>query len=133
MKEEKKFTIEVTENQLRLIASCVEDMHRFAAGQTELSNFTTLLSENSKELRDKLKRLNPLVIPQIPGASYSWNGGCCPNERQRKFIAKTYAIYREIYHFLAVMNNRDNVYSSGTLTCKDSLPLPIIKEVTDSK
>lgn len=132
MEKEKKFTIEVTESQLRLIASCVEDMHRFAAGQTKLWNFTCLLN-NGSQVRNKLSKLQPLVTPQIPGASYSWNGGCCPNEKQREFIAKTYAIYREIYHFLAIMNGRDNVYTSDTLTCKGSLPLPIIKEVSDSK
>lgn len=132
MDKEKKFTIEVTESQLNLMASCIEDMHRFAAGQTELWNFTFLL-DNGSRVRNRLSKLQPLVTPQIPGASYSWNGGCCPNEKQREFIAKTYALYREIYHFLTVKDKLHNVYSSDTLTCKESLPLPIIREVPDSK
>ena len=36
----KKYRITLTEEQLRLIADCVEDCHRFACGQTELWNTT---------------------------------------------------------------------------------------------
>lgn len=34
--KEKKFRITVSESQLRMISACVEDCHRFMAGQTEL-------------------------------------------------------------------------------------------------
>ena len=37
-----KWRIEVTEHQLRLMAQCVEDCHRFIGGQMELSNLCTL-------------------------------------------------------------------------------------------
>ena len=42
-KKEKKWRIELTEHQLRLIANCVEDCHRFIAGQMELNNSTACL------------------------------------------------------------------------------------------
>lgn len=34
--KEKKWRIEVTEHQLRLMAQCIEDCHRFIGGQMEL-------------------------------------------------------------------------------------------------
>lgn len=49
------------------------------------------------------------------------------DEHQRKFIAKTYAIYREILH--KIVNN--GVYKRPTLTCEEGGELPIIKEVED--
>ena len=39
----KKYRITLTEEQLRLIADCAEDCHRFACGQTELWNTTLQL------------------------------------------------------------------------------------------
>ena len=35
-KSEQKYTLTVTESQLRLIADCVEDISRFMGGQMEL-------------------------------------------------------------------------------------------------
>lgn len=117
--KEKKYLIELTENQLKLIANCVEDCHRFAGGQVELFNTTARL-DNEIEITKGLKGLKNLVTPHLPyNASYCWNGGRCPNDNQRKFIAQTYPIYREILHFLAVENNLDNVYTSPTLTCEE--------------
>lgn len=126
-----KYQIELNEEQLRLIAHCVEDIHRFMAGQTELSNCTPCL-EKYEELRDKLEELQPLVTPNLTrNASYGWSGGDCPNKYQRKIIAKTYPIYREIYHFLAVKNNNGfSVYNSDTLTCPEGGEPIKIKEIT---
>ena len=123
--EQKKWRIELTEHQLRLIANCVEDCHRFIAGQTELSNSITCLKHYFK-LREELDKLQPLVTPLLGrGASYGWNGGSCPNNNQRKFIAETYYLYREIYHQLTLEAAKDkdmgwNVYLSETLTCNES-------------
>lgn len=128
----KKYRIECTEEQLHMIANCVEDCSRFAAGQMELWNTTSrcAFGDNYYELHFKLRELQPLMTPALGrGSSYSWFGGNCPNEPQRKFIAKTYGIYREILHYL----NRDaegcNVYKSETLTCKDSVPLIKVEEI----
>ena len=91
----------------------------------ELSNSTACLKHYS-ELSDELRKLQPLVTPELGrGASYGWNGGSCPNDNQRKFLAETYYLYREIYHkmTLEAAKHKDmgwNVYLSETLTCNES-------------
>ena len=123
--KQKKWRIELTEHQLRLIANCVEDCHRFIAGQTELSNSITCLKHYFK-LREELDKLQPLVTPLLERrAAYSWDGGSCPNKNQRKFIAETYYLYREIYHQVTLdeakhRNMGWNVYFGEPLTCNES-------------
>ena len=123
--KEKKWRIELTEHQLRLIANCVEDCHRFIAGQMGLSNSTVYL-QHYCELSDELDKLQHLVTPLLEcGASYGWNGSSCPYKPQRKFIAETYYLYREIYHqlILDMSKNKNmycNVYLDETLTCDES-------------
>ena len=91
----------------------------------ELSNSTSCLTHHL-ELKEELEKLQPLVTPRLGrGASYGWNGGNCPNEDQRKFLAETYYLYREIYHqlILDMSNNKNmycNVYLDETLTCNES-------------
>ena len=122
---EKKWRIELTEHQLMLMAKCVEDCSRFIGGQMELSNSTNCL-KHSCHLGEELSRLQSFVTPELGcGASYGWNGGSCPDENQRKFIAETYYLYREIYHQVTLDKAKDedmgwNVYLGETLTCKDS-------------
>ena len=125
-----KYQIELNEEQLYLIAHCVEDIHRFMGGQMELSNCTSSLDE-CRELRNKLRELQPLVTPDLPhNSSYGWSGSDCPNKYQREIIAKTYPIYREIYHFFAVKNDQEyNVYHSDTLTCPEGGEPIKIKEI----
>ena len=123
--KEKKWRIELTEHQLRLMAQCVEDCHRFIGGQMELSNSTACL-KHYRELIDELGKLQPFVTPLLGrGASYGWNGGSCPDDNQRKFLAETYYLYREIYHQLTLeaANHKNmglNVYLCETLTCNES-------------
>lgn len=84
--KEKKWRIELTEHQLRLIANCVEDCHRFIGGQMGLSNSTACL-KHYRELSEEIGKLQHLVTPLLGlGASYGWNGGSCPDENQRKFM-----------------------------------------------
>ena len=123
--KEKKWRIELTEHQLMLLAKCVEDCHRFIGGQMELSNSTSCLTHHL-ELSEELSKLQPLVTPRLGrGASYGWNGGSCPNEDQRKFLAETYYLYREIYHQITLdeAKYKDiglDVYLGETLTCDES-------------
>ena len=123
--EEKKWRIELTEHQLRLIANCVEDCHRFIGGQMELSNSTACL-KHGRHLGEELSTLQAFVTPLLErGASYGWNGGSCPDKNQRRFIAETYYLYREIYHQLTLeaAKHKDmgwNVYLGETLTCSES-------------
>lgn len=120
-----KWRIELTEHQLRLMAQCIEDCHRFVGGQMELSNSTACL-DNYHTLSKKLNELQPLVTPQLErGASYGWNGGSCHNYKQRKFLAETYYLYREIYHQMTIEDAKQkdmgwNVYLDDTLTCSES-------------
>ena len=123
--KEKKWRIELTEHQLWLMAQCIEDCHRFIAGQTELSNSITCL-KHYRELGEALGKLQPLVTPELRrNAAYGWSGGSCPDKNERKFIAETYYLYREIYHQLTLEAAKDkdmgwNVYLSETLTCAES-------------
>ena len=127
MKEKKqiKWRIELTEHQLKLIANCVEDCHRFIGGQMELSNSTSCLTHHL-ELSEELGKLQQFVAPNLGrGASYGWSGGSCPNENQRKFLAETYYLYREIYHQVTLDDAKHrymdwNVYLGETLTCDES-------------
>ena len=124
--KEKKWRIELTEHQLRLMAQCIEDCHRFIAGQTELINSTACLIKHYRELSEELVRLQPLVTPLLGrGASYGLDGSSCPDDNQRKFLAETYYLYREIYHKLTIeeATSKDiglNVYLGETLTCSES-------------
>lgn len=134
-KSEQKYTLTVTESQLRLIADCVEDMSRFMGGQMELWNATSRL-DNFIELKERLNDLHSLVTPDLSrNASYGWNGGGCPNKNQEEFIAKTYAIYREIRHKMRELNRKPVeeydycVYDSPTLTCELGGELPVIEKV----
>ena len=123
--KEKKLRIELTEHQLRLMAQCIEDCHRFICGQMELSNSTSCLTRHLV-LCEQLSELQPLVTPHLGrGSSYGWNGGSCPDKSQRKFLAETYYLYREIYHQITIdeAKYKDmgwNVYLGETLTCDES-------------
>lgn len=123
--KEKKWRIELTAHQLRLMAQCIEDCHRFIGGQMELSNSTSFLTRRLV-LCEELSKLHTLVTPLLGrGASYGWDGGSCPDKSQRKFIAETYYLYREIYHQMTIEDAKHkdigwNVYLGETLTCDES-------------
>lgn len=123
--KDNKWRIELTEHQLLLMAQCIEDCHRFIGGQMELSNSTSCLTRHL-ELSEELGKLQQFVAPNLGrGASYGWSGGSCPNENQRRFLAETYYLYREIYHQITIEDakNKDigwNVYLGETLTCDES-------------
>lgn len=91
----------------------------------ELSNSTACL-KHYRELSQELGKLQTFVTPELGrGASYGWSGGSCQNENQRKFIAETYYLYREIYHKMTIEDAKHkdmswNVYLGETLTCKYS-------------
>jgi hypothetical protein len=126
-KTEKKYRITLSERQLYRVIECVEDIHRFIGGQVEMYNATCML-DNMHELHNKMrKEIYPLVVPELYrqhgfNASYGWDGSTCPNKHQKKFLAETYYLYRELLHQLTLMRNSGeyNVYNSPTLTCEDS-------------
>lgn len=128
-KKESKYIVELTGRQLKLISDCVEDCCRFMAGQTCLDNIVSG-HYNRMRIKDDLDKLHYSVTPYLPrGASYSWNGGDCRDDYQRKFIAETYPIYREILHFFADEDDLNNVYRSATLTCEEGgAPIKICRK-----
>ena len=91
----------------------------------ELSNSTSCLTHHL-ELSQELCKLQKFVTPLLErGASYGWDVGYCPDDNQRKFIAETYYLYREIYHQLTLeaAKHKDmdwNVYLGETFTCDES-------------
>ena len=120
----KKYQITVSEEQLRLIASAVEDWHRFLAGQCDMHN-AVLYLDNYYKIRTILKEIEQF----IPLCDWAGNGAEYNNHR--KAIAMSYSIYREIYHYFAMQQTQDilNVYQSETLTCADSGELIKIKQI----
>lgn len=127
---DRKFQIILNEQQLNLIAACVEDCCRFLCGQTELWHTTLQLPKNCRELRDKLEELHSLVTPDLPkGASYGWSGRDCPDEWQRKTIAETYYLYRTMLYALHRDDEHWSVYKDAALRCADSGEVIKIEEV----
>lgn len=116
------YTITLNEEQLMLISHCIEDIHRFLAGDPTLRYTASALdSENCNILRKRLEQLKPLITPKLLlYEEYDWAGNGCPNENQRKLIAQTYSLYREMIHQYTIANGINNVYSSPTLRCEDS-------------
>ena len=126
----KRYTVEVNEHQLRLIAQCIEDLNRFYSGQMGLSNTANILDTKRKVmLQDELDKLKAIVTPDIHDGYYGWSGAGCGNEIQRKFLAESYYLYREIYHQLVNPDDTWSMYNGETLRCADSGDPIIVKEV----
>ena len=133
-----QYTIKCNKEQLMLIANAVEDWSRFLSGQCEMWNATSLIddTEDMHDCRKTLDRMvKPYVTPELGAdASYGWSGGGCPNDNQRKAIAMSYGVYRQIRHVMAIGRKGDTycVYNSPTLTCEEQGPLiQIEKTETD--
>jgi hypothetical protein len=113
----KKYKIELSEEQLSLIAQCLEDVSRFASGQWTMQNTIEAMvkglpfDEQIKkrdEAEEHLKQAKKLLLPEIfDNSSKGYNGS--------EFIGNTYQIYRTILYQLAKENNWNNVYSSPAL------------------
>jgi len=112
-----KYTIELSEDQMRLIADCLEDISRFAAGQHEMRHtieemlrgwqFDTAM-EKRDQIEAHLKGIRQILFPTMPiNASLGYD--------ETEFIGNTYQIYRTILHRLAMDNDWNNVYSSPAL------------------
>jgi hypothetical protein len=113
----KKYRIELSEEQMRIVCGCLDDISRFAAGQVNL-NYTIsemlrgLPIDEHLEKRDQveahLSEIKRILLPDHPSnASKGYNGS--------PFIGNIYQIYRIMMYQLAIDNNWDNVYSSPAL------------------
>lgn len=131
----KKYTITLTEEQMRLIAEGMEDYHRFLAGECRMANATQYVqpAQDMHNLRDNLEMVAHMRMSHnLPyGSSYDWAGTHCPDDHHRKAIAMSYMIYREILHHFAMQRPKDtwNCLQNQTLTCEDQGPLIKIEEV----
>ena len=112
-----KYRIELSEEQMSVIAQCLEDVSRFASGQLELRYTVEEMlrglpfDEQMKrrdEVENLLKQVKRVLLPDLPdNGSKGYNGS--------EFIGNTYQIYRTILHQFAKDKNWDNVYSSSAL------------------
>lgn len=117
MEQNKKYKIELSEEQMFLIAHCLEDVSRFASGQWELrctieEMLRGLPFDEQMKRREiaegLLKEVKKILLPDLlDNQSKNYNGS--------EFIGNTYQIYRTIFHQLAIDNNWNNVYSSPAL------------------
>lgn len=112
-----KYRIELSEEQMSVIAQCLEDVSRFASGQWEMQNTIEAMVkglpfEEQIKRRDKAEELlnqaKKVLLPEMQdNSSKGYNG--------TDFIGNTYQIYRTILFQLAKDNNWNNVYSSPAL------------------
>lgn len=133
----KKYTITLTEEQMRLIAEGMEDYHRFLAGECRMMNATQYVrpAQEMHYLRDELEMIahDRMSHGLRKNSSYDWAGTHCPNDHQRKAIAMSYMIYREILHYFAMQRPKEiwNCLQDPTLTCEEQGPLIKIQDITD--
>lgn len=124
-----KYQIELSENQVRLIAQCLEDVSRFASGQCEMQNLISKTVENlphneqietTQDVENLLNKVKNILLPNtLNNNSLGYNNS--------EFIGNTYQIYRTMLHKLAINNNWNNVYSSIALPSGNLETIKIIK------
>jgi len=113
-----KYKIELTEEQMSLIAQCLEDVSRFASGQWEMQNTIGAMVKDlpfeeqikrKDEAEELLRQAKNLLLPDmLDNSSSGYNG--------TEFIGNTYQIYRTILHQFAKDKDWNNVYSSPALS-----------------
>jgi hypothetical protein len=113
----KKYTIELSEEQMRLIADCMDDVGRFASGQWQLRyTIEEMLRDlpfdeqmkRRNEVEELLRQAKRVLLPDfVDNQSYSYNS--------TEFIGNGYQISRTILHQIAIDNDWGNVYSSPAL------------------
>lgn len=133
MEQNNLYQIIVNRRQLELIARCLEDISRLAAGQPELHHTIESLLANhddSCEKRDEIEAhllaIKKIIYPELSDhASYGYDGGDQRDPIRKNLIGNTYQIYREILHFLAVKDRQNNVYNSVTLPSGNLGPIKV--------
>ena len=112
-----KYQIELSEDQMRLIIDCLDDVGRFASGQWQLRNTIEEMVrglpfdeqiKRRNEAEDLLKQAKRILLPTFAdNQSFGYDG--------TEFIGNTYQISRTMLYQLAMDHNWDNVYSSPAL------------------
>lgn len=112
-----KYQIELSEDQMRLIIDCLDDVGRFASGQWRLRNTIEEMvrglpfDEQMKrrdEVEELLRQAKRILLPTFAdNQSFGYDGTA--------FIGNCYQISRTMLYQLAMDHNWDNVYSSPAL------------------
>lgn len=112
-----KYRIELSEEQMRVVAQCLEDVSRFASGQWKMQNTIEAMvkelpfdvqMKRRDDIEELLRQVKKVLFPEMSdNSSKGYNG--------TDFIGNTYQIYRTILYQLAKDNNWNNVYSSPAL------------------
>lgn len=130
----RKYKIELSEQQMKLVANCIEDISRFSSGQCELRHtIEEMLKEFSfdeqmnkrNEIEILLKQIKRILLPDLlDNASKSYNAS--------EFIGNCYQIYRTILHQLAKDSEWNNVYSFPALSSGNlgTIKIELINEKT---
>lgn len=129
--ENRRWSIELDEDQMRLLINIVEDWHRFMSGQCEMDFASSFFDTNTMLKMRKIlnEQVKPTIFPELhPNESYSWDGGH-ENSGLNKAQAMSYMLYREMRHQLTLANKIGswNCYTSPTLTCEEQGPLIDVK------
>ena len=113
----KNYKIELSEEQMKLICFCLDDISRFAAGQVNLNYTISEMLKDSPidehlekraQVEAHLNEIKRILLLDYPlNASKGYNGS--------PFIGNIYQIYRTMMYQLAIDNDWDNVYSSPAL------------------
>lgn len=113
----KKYNIQLSKDQLILIANALEDVSRFASGQCELENTISkmLKGQNYETVLQKyqqsetlFKQLKKTLLPEL-------HQNQDLNFDATEFIGNTYQIYRTILHTLH-KDDKHSCYSSPALS-----------------
>lgn len=118
-----RYCITVNWQQLMLIARVLEDISRFAAGDTLMYNTVSDLTRDTpgsdmfKQIEKHLLGVKEVLYPTLPdGSNYGYNGNEEEQTKSQKdMTGNTYQIYREIYHFAAKELDINSVYRSETM------------------
>lgn len=122
-----KYQLTVTEKQLGIIADCVEDCHRFAAGQFGMSN-TVAFANSGTEYEFDMDVMHDVerfatrrrLIPNLSPASYL-------RYNATTWVGNAYQIWRGIRHYQTKERGIENTYSSVTLPSGDQGSIHISK------
>lgn len=123
MEQNNLYQIVVNREQLLLITNCIEDISRLAAGQPKLYHTINSMlinhddmCEKREEIEEHLYAIKKIIYPELSrNASFGYSGGYQKDLIRKNLIGNTYQIYWQIFHFLAVDESWNNVYSAATL------------------
>lgn len=129
----RKWRIECTEEKLRLMANCVEDITRFIGGQPQMMN-CLMMFDNGNEIGEYIRdNVRPMMNLGMKGDCVCWNGRDTTNKYVRKEVAQGYATYKSILAGLANEYDWHNVHSGTPLTCEEGGELMDVRPVDESE